>query len=133
MYHDGPEIMVNLILNDATSHIVKTHTDDLGIETEDLSLVMDEECALVTPEGVCYEGEVLVEYTYINSDQVEKTSIPMQALSNGEIKHLISNGMALVDFYAADSTVLIYNNTRSKICYHVGQEQIDAWDSRLKW
>jgi hypothetical protein len=112
---------------------VRTHTDDLAIETEDLALVMDSDCTLITTKGTCYEGEVFVEYTYISSDQVEQTSIPMQALVDGEIKHLVSNGMALVDFYAADSTRLIYNDKQSKICYHVGQAQIDAWDQRLKW
>jgi hypothetical protein len=125
-------IKLTLALHSGTAKIVNTNTEDLRIAESDLSLVVEDDCPVHTVEGDCYEGDMTVEYNFIAADQAEEVSIPLQALVNGEVKRLTSNGMAFTDFFSADGEYLSYGDASGEICYTVPEEQMQTWNERMK-
>lgn len=115
------ETSIKVILNNSIVNTVTTTTNDFVVATDSIEMVFDDPCTLIDSNGDCHEGEVEVAYTFIQPDKIRATSIPMQAIHNGKVVNLMSNGMAFTDFYTESGEPLIFDKKDWKICYNLSQ------------
>ena len=128
MYHEWSTVEVSLAMSTKGTVVAKTKAENIDVENVNLGMKVQDDCSLVDAEWTCVSGDVIVQSHFIGVNEAENISIPMQALIDGEIVELTSNGMAFIDFYSNEWDLLIYNNKPGEICYNVGQEAIDSWN-----
>lgn len=128
VFRESETVNINLNVSNTYTDTVSSSTDNaVQVETDDIVYNANTDCSLLDTQGNCYEGDVEVEYTYYDDNAVNMVSMPMQAMIDGEIVTLTSNGMAFMNFEDTDGNTLIHAGEDSTICYKVPQEDIDAW------
>lgn len=131
VFRNAPTVKIEMYVSDDFSHVVKTSTDkNLWFDTDHMTFRTLESCALMDKDGDCYEGEVIVEYTYLAAWDANNLSVPMQALNDEGAIQLTSNGMAFIDFYDTNWVKLQYAKKQARVCYKVGEEDIAIWNER---